>query len=468
MDSDKFLTQYEMEEKFPHTVLKNVKYYDEEENSYCDATLELFGHCTLILTYDDGDLWKTIKNIAERESEVRVLILQEDEDDILLTINDDKYIMDKQNASSVQSFYNELNKEFIIRRIEFKDIIDNTALNLLENESLFELLSNYISQVSYHFFMNYDIIAGFEIILEEENNIGKMLLISNEQLRLSIKMVTEHKEGKTTQYFESFKNKDLIVSYKEQQFDFLVDLLTEEFKLTDTSVASYLTYKLLLKVSIRYFANIFAKEYGDHFNELSKISLFDATEIYCSIDSIDVTNLESAGTFIYFLMHNNNKFENNENYLECYQIIVDLIEECNKRNKAKLFKRRLKRDKSIKTISIDDIDIMNGNEFEYFIAELFNKMGYSTSITKASGDQGIDVIVEKGNNKFGIQTKCYSNTITNKAIQEVVGGLAYYKLDKGIVITNNFFTDSAKELAASNGIILWDRTILKEKISEHY
>ena len=65
-----------------------------------------------------------------------------------------------------------------------------------------------------------------------------------------------------------------------------------------------------------------------------------------------------------------------------------------------------------------------------------------------------------------IQAKCYSSAVTNKAIQEVVAGLSHYKLDKGIVVTNNYFTDSARELAMSNNIILWDRTMLKEKIAE--
>ncbi|KIL38518.1 hypothetical protein SD70_25975 [Gordoniibacillus kamchatkensis] len=109
---------------------------------------------------------------------------------------------------------------------------------------------------------------------------------------------------------------------------------------------------------------------------------------------------------------------------------------------------------------------MDGHEFERFIGTLFSKMGYSTEVTKGSGDQGVDVIAEKDGRKFGIQAKCYSSAVTNKAIQEVAAGISHYRLDKGIVITNNYFTESARELAASNGIVLWDRTILKEKIDE--
>lgn len=114
--------------------------------------------------------------------------------------------------------------------------------------------------------------------------------------------------------------------------------------------------------------------------------------------------------------------------------------------------------------SIDDIDFMSGTEFEYFISILFESMNFKTKITNLTGDQGVDVIARKGINEIGIQCKCYSGRVGNSAIQEVYSGLKYYKLNKGMVITNNYFTKAAVELAESNNIILWDRSILKEKI----
>lgn len=115
--------------------------------------------------------------------------------------------------------------------------------------------------------------------------------------------------------------------------------------------------------------------------------------------------------------------------------------------------------------SIHEVDLMNGFEFENFINDLFNRMGYDTELIKASGDQGIDIIAKKNGKSFGIQEKCYSNVVSNKAVQEVVAGLNYYKLEQGIVITNNKFTKSAEDLAKLNNILLWDRDILKDKIN---
>jgi restriction system protein len=89
-------------------------------------------------------------------------------------------------------------------------------------------------------------------------------------------------------------------------------------------------------------------------------------------------------------------------------------------------------------------------------------------VTKGSGDQGIDVIAEKAGIKIGIQAKCYSSKVTNKAVQEVTAALSYYSCDKGIVISNNYFTESAISLAQSNNIVLWDRDSLKRKLEEFF
>jgi len=148
-------------------------------------------------------------------------------------------------------------------------------------------------------------------------------------------------------------------------------------------------------------------------------------------------------------------------------VSVDWIEKL-KKNKVMDFENFLLNNDSKTALSnttIHEVDLMNGVEFEQFLNDLFEKMGYDSEVTKASGDQGIDIIAMKNEKSFGIQAKCYSNVVSNKAVQEVVAGLNYYKLDQGIVITNNKFTKSAEDLARANNILLWDREILKDKIN---
>ncbi len=110
-------------------------------------------------------------------------------------------------------------------------------------------------------------------------------------------------------------------------------------------------------------------------------------------------------------------------------------------------------------------DNMEGHDFEYFCADLLKKNGFSNvKVTKGSGDQGIDILAAKDGIKYGIQCKCYSSDIGNKAVQEAFSGKTFYHCHVASVLTNRYFTASAKELAESNGVLLWDRDYLNKLI----
>ena len=109
---------------------------------------------------------------------------------------------------------------------------------------------------------------------------------------------------------------------------------------------------------------------------------------------------------------------------------------------------------------------MSGYDFEDYLADIFKSKNYSVQITKRSQDQGADIILEKLGKRIVIQAKKYSNKVGNKAVQEIVSAMKYYKADLGSVITNNLFTKQAKSLALTNEIILVDGFILKKIIEE--
>lgn len=110
-----------------------------------------------------------------------------------------------------------------------------------------------------------------------------------------------------------------------------------------------------------------------------------------------------------------------------------------------------------------DFDDMNGIEFENFCAHLLSKNGFEhIELTKASGDQGIDIMAVKDEIKYGIQCKCYTSDIGNNAVQEAFSGKAFHNCHVGVVFTNRYFTSAAKDLAKKNGVLLWDREKLLE------
>ncbi|WP_242326898.1 restriction endonuclease [Enterococcus avium] len=117
--------------------------------------------------------------------------------------------------------------------------------------------------------------------------------------------------------------------------------------------------------------------------------------------------------------------------------------------------------KKFSRAQIETIDNMDGFEFEKYTKYLLEHNGYSNvRLTQKYGDQGIDVIAKKDNVKIGIQCKRWKKKVGNKAVQEVHAGIGYYSLDKGIVLTNSSFTNSAKELAKKLSVDIWDRSDL--------
>ena len=106
---------------------------------------------------------------------------------------------------------------------------------------------------------------------------------------------------------------------------------------------------------------------------------------------------------------------------------------------------------------------MEGHQFEYWCADLLRENDFqNVSVTQGSGDQGVDVLAEKGGVRYAIQCKCYSGPLGNKPIQEVHTGKTYYNCHVGVVMTNSHFTSSAIEAAKRTNTLLWDRDYLKQ------
>jgi hypothetical protein len=117
----------------------------------------------------------------------------------------------------------------------------------------------------------------------------------------------------------------------------------------------------------------------------------------------------------------------------------------------------------------DQYNYMSGEDFEIFVCNILKKLNfYDIELTKASGDQGVDILAEKDGIRYAIQCKRYSQPVGNKAIQEVYSGKSYYKCHIGIVVTNNYFTQSARKLAYENGIVLWDKDFIDKYADQFY
>jgi restriction system protein len=97
---------------------------------------------------------------------------------------------------------------------------------------------------------------------------------------------------------------------------------------------------------------------------------------------------------------------------------------------------------------------MTPQDFERSCARIISSVGWKTTMTKATGDQGADVVAEKDGTRLILQCKLYSTPVGNKAVQEAFAAQRHYRAIASAVVTNATFTASAIALAATTGVLL--------------
>lgn len=115
----------------------------------------------------------------------------------------------------------------------------------------------------------------------------------------------------------------------------------------------------------------------------------------------------------------------------------------------------------IKKVDLFDIDKMGGQEFEVHLKNCFLNWGYSARLTPSTNDYGVDILVTVEDYKIAVQAKRYKGSVGISAIQEVLGGKAFYQCSHALVITTGTFTKNAINLAEQVGVALIDRSQLK-------
>lgn len=144
-----------------------------------------------------------------------------------------------------------------------------------------------------------------------------------------------------------------------------------------------------------------------------------------------------------------------------YSNLEEIKDELKRSKKQLEFARQI-----IFSNELNNLRNMDGFEFEHFVAHLLPYSGYFDVVrTQNSGDQGIDVTAKDKYGSYGIQCKLYSNYVGNEAVQEVIAGRIFYKLDFGVVITNSNFTPSARKLAGASNVQLWGMPELEELLN---
>ena len=130
------------------------------------------------------------------------------------------------------------------------------------------------------------------------------------------------------------------------------------------------------------------------------------------------------------------------------------------------FKSEFEKDRHASTYALEDIDQMDGETFEHYVANLLHIYQFKKiKVSTYSNDKGLDVYAEHEKLRYGFQCKRWAKNIPLSAVQEIYTAKDLYDLDKIVVITNSGFTKAAIEASIKLDVILIDRKRLGEMIN---
>ena len=372
----------------------------------------------LVMTYNDFILIVVLISIV-------YIIL------ILFTFNDEsrdtiaRKIISKREVNKYNLEINELNK----KREKIAEYYNKIIEPILKNEwkkykniqeryqeETGELLEYYFKNSSY-----YENFISEEVFGEESINLDTM---------------EENYEDEIIRYPFSKKTEELVFLLTEY-------LINKGYNEINFEISYYSIIQYLIDENITFFEK-----------RLEKINLIEIVNVYLKRVEKPLSPINLC-----LLCKILDIFEVNYN-------TKDIENEVKKQLKNEKLRKFANKIELQEIINVNEIDNMDGYKFEKFVAECLRKKNYKVKETSLSGDQGADLIVQKDNKDIAIQIKRYSGQVSNKAIQEVVGALKFYDCDEGIVLTNSYFTNSAKELAKKNQILLINRDSIIDFLEE--
>lgn len=115
------------------------------------------------------------------------------------------------------------------------------------------------------------------------------------------------------------------------------------------------------------------------------------------------------------------------------------------------------------------VDQMPGTEFEEFLGQLYQGIGWLVELTGKSNDGGCDLVIstKDRSRSVAIQAKRYKNKIGYDAVQQIYTARDIYKTKEAWVVTNSYFTAPAQSRAKQLGVTLHDRSYLQQLIFEY-
>jgi restriction system protein len=115
---------------------------------------------------------------------------------------------------------------------------------------------------------------------------------------------------------------------------------------------------------------------------------------------------------------------------------------------------QLQRDKSIQRLRGSFWKSLGGLTFERELGEMYRRLGYTVTQTKASGDGGVDLILERDSKRIVVQCKQHSKPAGPSFVRDLYGTMIHRGATSGILACTSGFSREARKFAHNKPLTL--------------
>ena len=109
---------------------------------------------------------------------------------------------------------------------------------------------------------------------------------------------------------------------------------------------------------------------------------------------------------------------------------------------------------------------MTGRQFQVLLEHFFANKGYRVARLGVRRSSGAGLLLEGTNGRTIVQVKRWTGVVRHEAVQEAAVAKAHYGAARALVVTSSNYSQQAVTVANSNGVTLWNRTILASELAE--
>lgn len=111
------------------------------------------------------------------------------------------------------------------------------------------------------------------------------------------------------------------------------------------------------------------------------------------------------------------------------------------------------------------VDAMTGRQFQVLLEHFFANKGYRVARLRVRRVSGTGLLLDDTHGRTVVQVKRWTGVVGHDAVQQAAVAKAHYGAARALVVTSSNYSQHAVTVANSNGVTLWNRSMVEAELS---